>query len=99
MAERVIINNRYVLGALKKQGGMAELFVATDLDQDVRKVAVKLFRQEYTDNGVLREAFRRETQALKDLRHPRIVELLDCGFDERTNRHFLVLEWSEKDLA
>ena len=81
MANRTIINGRYALSALKKQGGMADLYVGTDLDQDAKKVAIKLFHAEYSDDGILREAFRRETQALRDLRHPRIVELFDSGID------------------
>ena len=58
MANRTIINGRYALSALKKQGGMADLYVGTDLDQDAKKVAIKLFHREYSDDGILREAFR-----------------------------------------
>ncbi len=77
---------------------MAEVYAALDMHQDARKVALKLFKDEYTNHELLAEAFKRESQALKELQHPRIVELYDSGIDSETNRHFLVLEWLDLDL-
>lgn len=78
---------------------MAEVFAASDLQCDAKKVAVKLFKEEYTHTALLAEAFRRECQALHDLRHPYIVTLLDSGKDSESGRHFLVLEWLDDDLS
>lgn len=78
---------------------MAEVFAASDLTEDARRVAVKLFKEEYTHSDLLAEAFRRECQALRDLKHDNIVQLLGTGKDEETNRHFLVLEWLDHDLS
>jgi serine/threonine protein kinase len=94
-----LINGRYALTASPRRGGMAEVFAASDLSADAKKVAVKLFREEYTHSELLAEAFRRECQALGDLHHPYIVTLLDTGKDSQTNRHFLVLEWLDQDLS
>jgi superfamily I DNA and/or RNA helicase/serine/threonine protein kinase len=78
---------------------MADVYQASDMLDDLRRVAVKLFKHEQLEQEILAESFRRETQALKELKHPGIVELLDSGVDEETGQHFLVLEWMEKDLA
>lgn len=94
-----LINSRYALTPNPRRGGMAEVFAASDLYADAKKVAVKLFKEEYTHSDLLAEAFRRECQALRDLHHPHIVTLLDNGKDLQTNRHFLVLEWLDHDLA
>lgn len=56
---------------------------ATHVEGD-RKVAVKLFRYGAIEDEVLAESFRRETTALRELRHPNIVELLDAGVDGDT---------------
>lgn len=94
-----LVNGRYALAPNPRRGGMAEVFAASDLSADARKVAVKLFKAEYTHSALLAEAFRRECQALRDLRHPNIVTLLDTGKDAQTNRDFLVLEWFDLDLS
>ena len=96
----LIINERYVL--FKKPhsvGGMAEVYSATDMENDQKRVAVKLFRHGSIEDDVIAESFRRETQAFKELEHPNIVKLFDAGIDKDTEHYFLVLEWMEKDLS
>jgi hypothetical protein len=59
--------------------------------------AIKLLRQR--DNGdVIRIFLDRETEALKALRHPNIVRMLDCGWDEELGRYFIALEWVDRSL-
>ncbi len=102
MASRKIINDRYVLSSKPHStGGMAEVYKATDLDDDdeERRVALKVLKYGQIENEILEESFKRETEALKDLKHPGIVELLDWGKDEKTGQYFLVLEWMDKDLT
>ena len=94
-----LINGRCALTPNPRRGGMAEVFAASDLSADAKKVAVKFFREEYTHGELLAKAFRRECQALRDLHHPHIVALLDTGKDAQTNRHFLVLDWLDQDLS
>ncbi|MEQ8995593.1 MAG: AAA domain-containing protein [Coleofasciculus sp. B1-GNL1-01] len=95
-----LINSRYALSSNPLSGGMAEVYRARDLEDDEeRRVAVKLFTQRNIEEEIIAESFRRETQALQELKHPGIVELLDSGKDEQRGHHFLVLEWMEKDLT
>ncbi|MBW4492404.1 MAG: protein kinase [Oscillatoria princeps RMCB-10] len=93
------IKDRYALSPNPLSGGMADVYRARDYEQEERLVAVKLFKHEQLEADILAESFRRETQALKELKHPGIVELLDSGVARATGHHFLVLEWMEKDLA
>lgn len=94
-----ILHDRYAVStADRREGAMAEVFSASDLAQGHRKVAVKLFRNDAFDDEVLSEVFRRESEALRQLRHPNIVELLDFGHDKPSGRSFLILEWVENSL-
>jgi serine/threonine protein kinase len=76
---------------------MAEVYKAYDVDK-ARQVAVKLFSRGTIEDDILRETFDREVRALKELRHPNIVELLDVGTEKITGNQFLVLEWMDSDL-
>lgn len=95
-----IINDRYVLFPNNpRKGGMADVYKATDYQNDGCQVAVKVFKHGQIDVDILAESFRRETQALRELKHPSIVELFDSGTDKQTGEYFLVLEWMERDLV
>ena len=59
----------------------------------------QVFKHGQIDVDILAESFRRETQALRELKHQSIVELSDSGKDKQTGEYFLVLEWMERDLA
>jgi serine/threonine protein kinase len=61
-----------------------------------RDCAVKRLFQT-ADERVWKESFYREQKALEDLKHPNIVELIDCG---RTpdGALYLVLEWIDHNL-
>ena len=93
-----ILADRYALLPNPKQGGMAEIFKASDLQNEGRIVAVKMFRPEVLADPLALEAFRRETEAIRTCVHPNIIELLDSGTDRETSRHFLVLEWMSHSL-
>lgn len=93
------INERYALSPNPRSGGMADVYRARDYDREERLVAVKEFKHGQIEAEILAESFRRETQALQELKYSGIVELLDSGKDETTGNYFLVLEWMEKDLA
>src|SRR5271163_833310 len=92
-----LINSRYAIQTPPRVGGMAEVFKAYDVDAS-RHVAVKLFSNGAVEDEILQEAYSREVRALKELRHPNIVELFDSGIDEATGNYFLVLEWMDTDL-
>jgi serine/threonine protein kinase len=77
---------------------MAEVHEAFDMEND-RKVALKLLPGGQFDNAVVAEIFRRETRALRELKHENIVELLDSGIDAATGYPYLILEWVPHDLS
>ena len=78
----VLVNDRYALSATPSVGGMADVYRATDLlSPDHKTVAVKLFRFGAVDDEILKESFRRETMALRELSHPNIVQLIESGAD------------------
>jgi serine/threonine protein kinase len=62
-------------------GGMADVYRGNDMLERGRDVAVKIFRKASLEPEIIIAAFRRETRALTDLKHPSIVELYDSGLD------------------
>ena len=78
---------------------MAEVYRAVDLYHSGQTVALKLFTAANVEEDIVAESFKRETLALKELKHESIVELLDAGTDRDTGRYFIVLEWIEGDLS
>src|SRR6266511_4027965 len=95
--KRLIAEGRYLLSGIPRRGGIAAVYQAYDTLEE-RKVAIKLFRSAPGRDDVVEESFRRETQALSDLRHPNIVEILDSGIDEDTGEHYIAMEWIDQDL-
>lgn len=91
-------DGRYVTRGNPKSGGLSSLYRATDIETS-SMVALKVFRSEGNTDEVIEESFRREVQALSDLKHPHIVSILDSGKDEDNGLHFVVMEWVEKDLS
>jgi serine/threonine-protein kinase len=71
-----LLADRYQLERRIGQGGMAEVWVATDVDLD-RKVAVKWLKTNLATDPVVAERFRREAIAVARLSHPNIVGVHD----------------------
>jgi tRNA A-37 threonylcarbamoyl transferase component Bud32 len=94
---RTFANNRYITKGDPKQGGIAQIFRAFDV-HDERQVALKVFRPVNGTDGVVEESFRRETQALSDLKHRNIVQIFDSGFESETGEHYIAMEWVDHDL-
>jgi serine/threonine protein kinase len=78
------LGGRYDVRSLLGTGGMADVYLAHDLELD-RDVAVKVLRDA---GGTSR--FRAEARTLSRLRHPALVGVLDLG--EVDGRPYLVLE-------
>ena len=91
-----ILLGRYVLRDLHQTGGMASIYRAMDLSSE-RPVAVKRFDRDQHLPAIEAEAYRREVEALRNLRHPHIVEIIDEGEDD-VGHPFIVLEWMSHDL-
>ena len=76
----VVLAQRYRLERRLAQGGMAEVWLATDLSLD-RQVAVKWLKPSLATDPVVAERFRREAIAVASLNHPNIVAVHDVFED------------------
>jgi serine/threonine-protein kinase len=72
-----ILAQRYRLERRLAQGGMAEVWIATDLSL-TRQVAVKLLKPNLAADPVVAERFRREAISVAQLSHPNIVAVYDA---------------------
>ena len=76
----VVLAQRYRLERRLAQGGMAEVWLATDVSLD-RKVALKWLKPSLATDPVVAERFRREAIAVAGLTHPNIVAVHDVFED------------------
>ena len=72
-----MLAQRYRLERRLAQGGMAEVWLAVDI-QLSRQVAVKLLKPGLASDPVVAERFRREAIAVAQLSHPNIVAVYDA---------------------
>ena len=91
------LENRYAVQKSVGNGRMSSVYLALDRDVGNREVAVKILDTEHPDE-LRREAFRRETQALRRLRHPNVVEMLGGAWSESVGAFYLVLDYSPYSL-
>jgi serine/threonine protein kinase len=92
MATDQIIAGRYELGERLGFGGMSTVQLAFDRRLE-REVAVKLLAEHLADDPQFVSRFRREALAAAQLVHPNIVQVFDFGLDDRTGRHYIVMEY------
>src|SRR5918994_16884 len=71
-----VLHGRYQLERRLAQGGMAEVWLATDLMLD-RRVALKWLKPSLASDPIVAERFRREAVAVAGLTHPNIVAIHD----------------------
>lgn len=90
MSDPGLLNNRYQLEGRIGSGGMAEVYRARDQMLE-RTVAIKLLREDFSQDSAFRERFRQEAKAAANLSHPNIVTVHDFGFDEK--QIFIVMEY------
>jgi eukaryotic-like serine/threonine-protein kinase len=74
---QAVLAQRYRLERRLAQGGMAEVWLGTDLSLS-RQVAVKLLRANLAGDPVIAERFRREAIMVAQLSHPNIVAVYDA---------------------
>ncbi len=72
-----VLAQRYRLERRLAQGGMAEVWLGTDLSLS-RQVAIKLLKPNLASDPVVAERFRREAIAVAQLNHPNIVAVYDA---------------------
>jgi eukaryotic-like serine/threonine-protein kinase len=84
-----LLAGRYQLEQELGRGGMATVFLATDL-RLARRVAVKVMHP--GADGQRAERFRREAELVASLKHPNVLEIHDFG-EDAVRGPFLVCEW------
>src|SRR6185436_11811280 len=72
-----VLAQRYRLERRLAQGGMAEIWLGTDLSL-ARQVAIKVLKPALASDPVVAERFRREAIAVAQLSHPNIVAVYDA---------------------
>ncbi len=90
MTEEKRLNNRYQIEEMLGSGGMAVVYRAVDLMLE-RPVAIKILRQNFSDDSEFRERFRQEARAAANLSHPNIVTVYDYGISD--GHPFMVMEY------
>lgn len=84
------LDERYLIGELIGSGGMANVYQATDL-QNQRTVAVKILREECRENSELVRRFKNESKAISILNHPNIVKVYDVSVQD--DMQYIVMEY------
>ena len=86
-----LLAGRYKIERKIGSGGMAIVYLAKDLSLD-RNVAIKVLRDEYTEDSTFRRHFQKEAVAIAKLSHNNIVGIYDIITDDDTM--CLVMEYN-----
>ena len=84
------LDGRYEITELIGIGGMADVYKAIDIIED-KTVAVKILKNEFSNDDDFLRRFRNESKAIAVLSHPNIVKVFDVGFTEKIQ--FIVMEY------
>ena len=85
-----LIGNRYEIVEKVGTGGMADVYRAKD-HRLGRYVALKVLKNEYSEDTKFVSKFRQEAQAVAAITHPNIVSVYDVGEEE--GMHYIVMEY------
>lgn len=85
-----LIDGRYQITSRIARGGMATVYVATDLRLE-RRVAVKIMHGHLADDTAFRSRFIQEARSAARLAHPNVVSVFDQGQD--SEMAYLVMEY------
>lgn len=88
----MIIGDRYEILEKIGTGGMSDVYKAKDHKLN-RFVAVKVLKQEFSENANFVSKFRIEAQAAAGLMHPNVVNVYDVGEEEGI--YYIVMELVE----
>jgi len=83
------LNNRYMISTRLGKGAMGIVYRATDT-QTGREVALKVISSQLAIEPEILERFKREGEALRQLKHPNIVEYIDAF--EYQEQYVIVME-------
>ena len=86
------LDGRFVLRERIGSGRMSSVYLAQDTAAGDAEVAVKILDTSHGDE-IKKEVFKRETSALKRLRHPNIVTLRHSGWSNAEQAFYLVFDY------
>ena len=84
------LDGRYEIHELIGVGGMAYVYKAYDLVEG-RWVAIKILKEEFSNNSDFLRRFRNESKAIAVLNHPNIVKVYDVSFGDQIQ--YIVMEF------
>lgn len=87
-----LLNGKYALVRKLGRGGAGDVYLARDTTLD-RPVAVKILREEMSQNKKSVERFLREARVLAKIRHPNVVGVHESG--EFQGRPYFVMDYVE----
>ena len=90
--EPKILGNRYELLEKIGEGGMSYVYKARCQILD-RIVAIKILKEEYSNDHAFVNRFRTEAMAAARLSHPNIVNIYDVG--QQDDVYYIVMEYVE----
>lgn len=76
--EGQLVDGKYRLARELGEGGMASVFLASDVRLK-RNVAIKILRPQVAEQSTMRAMFMREAESMAKLRHPNVIEIYDIG--------------------
>nr|WP_221420691.1 Stk1 family PASTA domain-containing Ser/Thr kinase [Conyzicola lurida] len=85
-----LIDGRYQVKSRIARGGMATVYLATDLRLE-RRVAIKIMHGHLADDSQFKERFIQEARSAARLAHPNVVNVFDQGQD--SDVAYLVMEY------
>lgn len=85
-----LIDGRYQINSRIARGGMATVYLATDLRLE-RRVAVKIMHSHLADDTAFRSRFIQEARSAARLAHPNVISVFDQGQD--SEMAYLVMEY------
>jgi eukaryotic-like serine/threonine-protein kinase len=85
-----LIDGRYQVRSRIARGGMATVYLATDLRLE-RRVAIKIMHGHLADDNTFKTRFVQEARSAARLAHPNVVNVFDQGQDAETA--YLVMEY------
>jgi beta-lactam-binding protein with PASTA domain/tRNA A-37 threonylcarbamoyl transferase component Bud32 len=85
-----LIEDRYQVRSRIARGGMATVYLATDLRLE-RRVAIKIMHGHLADDASFKERFIQEARSAARLAHPNVVNVFDQGQDD--DSAYLVMEY------
>ncbi|MCD7785797.1 MAG: Stk1 family PASTA domain-containing Ser/Thr kinase [Oscillospiraceae bacterium] len=84
------LDGRYQITELIGVGGMSDVYKGVDIMEN-RTVAVKILKQEFSENEEFVRYFRNESRAIAVLSHPNIVKIFDVGYEH--DLQYIVMEY------